>query len=376
MAAVGGVTTRTDADLDVFLAPHRAWIDGRAALETLVVEKIAHARAAFEVLVAHHPGEAALHVGLANACALQFESTRADLKPDLNALQTAARHAREAWQLGEHYAEAWATLGFVLERTGERTKALEALHRAVTLERTNWCQWLRLADGSWGGQRLSAATRALELMPDCPHAHVLAATVFIARGILIAAERELDDGIAALPPEGPAPFSAVALHWLKGLLLLARNQQDAALEAFQRELALEPHGHLYARECSANTWYAIGEVHLRRGQRDAAHAAFTEATARVPRHPMALVGLELCGDKPRNGQTGQWPQSLEDAVARAALLVARGKTADAAEMVAFKLATAPPGNAGWTIPIDPMLCVECRPEAWRGVLTKLRARAV
>ena len=68
----------TDEALEALLAPHRAWIDGRAALETLERDQIVRARAVFEDVVTHVSGQASAHVGLANACAMQFEMTRAD----------------------------------------------------------------------------------------------------------------------------------------------------------------------------------------------------------------------------------------------------------------------------------------------------------
>ena len=42
--------------------------------------------------------------------------------------------------------------------------------------------------------------------------------------------------------------------------------QTRALEEFERELMLENAGQLYARECAANTWYAIGALRLRQGR--------------------------------------------------------------------------------------------------------------
>jgi hypothetical protein len=73
-------------------------------------------------------------IGMANARAMQFEATRTDPAPDAEALRPAGRHARHACALDPHLAEAWASLGLVLERTGRREAALE---RAVTLEPDN-----------------------------------------------------------------------------------------------------------------------------------------------------------------------------------------------------------------------------------------------
>ena len=61
----------TDAGLDALLAPHRAFIEGRAALETLEAGHVAKARAVFERAVAGAPEHPSSHVGLANAAFMQ-----------------------------------------------------------------------------------------------------------------------------------------------------------------------------------------------------------------------------------------------------------------------------------------------------------------
>ena len=191
-AVTRNAARETDAALEDLLAPHRSLIEGRAALETLKLDEIARGRAVFERLAARDPDEATYHVGLANACVLQFEATRADLAPDVEALCLAETHAREACRLNSEYGEAWATLGFVLERTGHRLDSLAALHRATRLDPDNCLHHLRLAYGSWGEQRLRAARRVLALAPGFPLAHLMAATVFVARDALAEAERDLD----------------------------------------------------------------------------------------------------------------------------------------------------------------------------------------
>src|SRR5262245_62312205 len=72
----------TDDALDALLAPHRAWIEGRAALETLERDQIVRARGVFEGVLTREPDQASAHVGLANACIMQFEMTRTDREPD------------------------------------------------------------------------------------------------------------------------------------------------------------------------------------------------------------------------------------------------------------------------------------------------------
>jgi hypothetical protein len=39
------------------------------------------------------------------------------------------------------------------------------------------------------------------------------------------------------------------------------------------------------------------------------------------------------------------------------------------------LSAAPPGNAGWLIPVEPLLNVAAAPEVWNSVLARLRTRA-
>ena len=53
----------SDAGLDALLAPHRAFIEGRAALESLEVDAIARARDVFEGAVRNVPDHASAHVG-------------------------------------------------------------------------------------------------------------------------------------------------------------------------------------------------------------------------------------------------------------------------------------------------------------------------
>lgn len=201
-------------------------------------------------------------------------------------------------------------------------------------------------------------------------AHWLAATVWVARNDLDQAQRHLRTAVRALDAESTAPtrFAAVAIHYLDGLLHIARGDLSGAQTAFDAELALESRGQLYARECCANTWYAKGVVSLRSGDGDAARDAFREALARMPQHPMAHAGLAL--DTPASGAP-----SFEAVLARAALRREAGDIAGAVQLVAGALRAAPPGNTGWLIPVEPMLRVWDDRDAWSPVLALLHARA-
>jgi len=385
----GGAVARmapkeSDAGLDALLAPHRAFIEGRAALETLEGDRVARARDVFAGVLQNAPEYASAHVGLANACVMQYEMTRADAAPDLAALALATTHAREACRLEPQSGEAWATLGFVLEKSGDRVDARAASQRAVTLEPDNWRHHFRLSYVSWGEERLRAAHRTIALLPGFPLAHWLAATVHVARQVFSEAERELVAGLAG-QAEGPtgSRFNAVALHWLLGLIHLARGDEARALEDFERELSFEAAGHLYSRECAANTWYAVGAIKLRQDRPADARAAFARATDRVASHPMARVGLMAAGatgsakpfDQDRSAKALAERSPVDAAMVQAAQLVAGGAHAEAARLVDEALASTPAGNAAWLLPIEPLLNVAARPDPWARVLAHLRNRA-
>jgi DNA-binding winged helix-turn-helix (wHTH) protein len=376
----------SDAALDALLAPQRAFIDGRAALETLEGGGVAKARGVFEDALRAAPEYAPAHVGLANACIMQFEMTRTDPTPDTAALGLAALHAREGCRLDPQSGDAWATLGFVLDRTGDRRDAPAASRRAVTLEPDNWRHHFRLSYVNWGEERLRAAHKTLALLPHFQLAHWLAATVHVARSALGEADRELVAGLSpqASQPTGGSRFGAVALHWLLGLIHLARGDQTRALEEFERELLLENAGQLYARECAANTWYAIGALWLRQGRLADATAAFAHAIERVPTHPMAHVGLAAAGGVGSNvvprvddsvGPSGCGTPSVYAALVQAARLAVAGAHIEAAGTLEEALAGAAAGNAGWLLPVEPLLHVTAHPDIWARVLAHLRNRA-
>jgi len=387
---VGAVERRAarveDHVLDELVAPHRAWVEGRAALETLSADRIARARGAFERLVESTPDDPLAHIGLANACAMRYESTRADETPDRAALAHAASHAREACRLSPQSGEACATHGFVLDRMGRSEEARAALVRATTLEADNWRHHFRLALVSWGEERLREARRTLALLPGLPLAHFLAATVLVARQTLSEAERELLAGLESMPVS-PEKFPGVGLEWLLGLVQLTRGAEAEALDRFHRELAREDRHLLYTRECCAHAWYAIGAVHLRRQRYADAAGAFEQALTRLPLHAARAVLASLphhaAGTVTHRRMVAQAPRrdfergapSIDAALAQAAALVAAGEPTTAAAVVGQAFSLAPPGSQGWWLPVEPILRVSTTPELWASALAQLRSRA-
>ncbi len=346
--------------------------------------------------VERYPHKALYHVGYANACVLTYESMRARPDADIDLLVRAEASARLARDLDPTFAEAWATLGFVCDRLRDSAGAVASLLQAVELQPDNWRHWLRLTYASWGQQRIDAARETLAQVPGCPMALCLAAMVWVARGSLRNAERDVDAAIAALAGDpGIIDRSAiVAVYWLKGLLCLARGDVDEALEYFRRELALEERGHLYARECCANAWYAIAVCLMRQGDDDGARNACTEVFARVPGHPMAQVWGEMIEGRQGDEATRLWGDGLrggaaagphgdgddgrlvmERVIAMAARLAVTGDAAGAARVMALAIAAAPPRSAGWILAIEPTLGVLQSPDAWAGAPGVVRDRA-
>ena len=357
---------RDDAQLDALLDPHRAWLQGRASLETLTRDDVAAARLAFGRALATAPDYAPAHVGAANAFALQFQSTRTDVSPDVGAIAQALMHARAACRLEGDWAEAWATLAFVLHSAGHGDDALAAARRAVMIEPDNWRHLLRLALVSWGEERLRAAQRTLALLPDLALAHWLAATVHVARQSFDAAEHALAAGATAQDAQHGGRFAAVGLHWLRGMVLLRRGDVDGAQAAFARELEFERSGHVYARECCANVWYARAAIEHRCGCHDRARAALEQAIDRAPRHPLARAAAGIASEPAAD---------VDTAHAAAIGAVLANDTPSAARILEEALSVAPPGVAGWTIPVDPWLRCADDPAAWAVTLACVRNRA-
>jgi tetratricopeptide (TPR) repeat protein len=345
------------------------------------------AREAFASVLAATPDDAPAHIGLANALALGFEATRASDTPDLAGLLAAVEHAREACRLAPDSGEAWATLAFVLSRTGG-ADGVAAGRRATALEPDNWRHHLRLAYGTWGEERLRAAHRAAKLLAGLGLAHWLAATVHVARQAFDEAVQELTHGTEAQDGQHEGGrFNCVGLHLLLGLVRLAQGDADDAEDQFRRELTFEPLGHIYTGQACATAWLAIGAIRLRAARTSEAVKAFTRALECVPGQLSALAAMSVVGSAAdRAAAAARLQQRIAGLHASGAVIEAAiaGATADAleehhaaaADRVHGALqASAAPTSAGWTIPVDPLLQVQAAPEVWRAVLAALRRRA-
>jgi DNA-binding winged helix-turn-helix (wHTH) protein len=360
------------APADLPLAPYRALLKGEDDLETLDCDAVLRARRRFEDALRAEPGYPPAHVGLANAYAYAFESTRADIAPDRQALELALDHAATGCQLAPGSAEAWSTRAFVLFLNGDTDDAEAAAWKAVDLDGSNWRHAMRLSYVSWGEARLRAARRVLTLCPGLALAHYVMATVSIARQAFDAALESLEQGCAAQDAQSKnGGYPAVALHLHRGRVLAVRGQLDAAVAEVRRELDAPCRSHVYARECVANAYYTLGALHQRQGRRDAVAVAFAEALKVVPGHRLACAALGRDAAPSRD----QDPHTIDLAMAHAIGLARAGRHAEAAHACREALAQAPPGCAGWLLATEPVLDPTARPDIWGSTLALLRNRA-
>ena len=373
------------------LEAYQAFTEGRVRLESLDGAVVAGAIADFERAIVLDPRYAAAHVGLGNARFFQYEMSRARNQPDGALLARAIDHVRRAIELERDLAEAHATLAFILVSAGRSVEALAAARRAVALEPGYWGNQFRLAHAAWGDERLQAVARTMELYPDFPFAHFEGAMVHIARGTLDRAESTLREGTLVQDRQAHMKqrYPAKGLHWLLGIVRLARGDASEALLEFDREIASGA-GQLYGPEFAMNAHDGAGFAHLTSGDPGAAVERFRQALGLFPEHARSLVGLggalradgeavaadaafarassaiEALRRGGRSGEAGM-AEALQHAV--------RGRQEDAIGALHRLLDKAELSFSGWTIPVEPLLAALRQTPAFQGVLTKLAERA-
>ena len=373
------------------LEAYRAFTEGRVRLESLDASLVAGAVADFERAVAIDPRYAAAHVGLANARFWQHEMSRARNHPDAVLLARAIDHVRRAIELERDLAEAHATLAFLLVSAGRSAEALAAARRAVALEPGYWGNQFRLAHAAWGEERLQATARVIERYADFPFAHFEAAMVHIARGMLDRAESTLREGTIVQDRQANLKqrYPAKGLHWLLGMVRLARGDAAEALLEFDREIASGP-GQLYAAEFAMNAHDGAGFAHLAMDDGAQAIARFRRALELFPEHARSLIGLgaALAAEGERaaaDAALGRATAAIEAlrrggrgseaTVAEALLHGVRGASKEAIAALHRLLDKAELSFAGWTIPVEPLLEGLRGTPLFHGVLTKLAERA-
>ena len=373
------------------LEAYQAFTEGRVRLESLDSAQVPGAIADFERAMTLDPRYAAAYVGLANARFWQYEMSRARNQPDMALLARAVDHVRRAIELDREFAEAHATLAFLLVSAGRSAEALAAARRAVSIDPGYWGHQFRLAHAAWGEERLQALARAVELYPDFPFVHFEAAMVHIARGTLDRAESVLREGTIVQDRQADLKqrYPAKGLHWLLGLVRLARGDASEALLEFDREIACGP-GQLYAPEFAMNAHDGAGFSHLEVGDPADAVARFRKALELFPDHARSLVGLgaALVAD----GDAGAADAAFAKAVAAVEALRRGGRNGEAMIVEAFHHAVRGRDDAainclqtlldraemsftGWTIPVEPLFHELRKRPAFQPIQSRLAERA-
>jgi len=373
------------------LEAYQAFTEGRVRLESLDASLVPTAIADFERAIRADPRYAIAHVGLGNARFWQYEMSRARNQPDAALLARAIDHVRRAIELERNLAEAHATLSFLLMSAGRASDALTEARRAVALEPGYWGNQFRLAHAAWGEERLHALAHAVELYPEFPFIHFEAAMVHIARGNLDRAESVLREGTIVQDRQADLRqrYPAKGLHWLLGLVRLARADADEAQQEFTREIA-SGSSQLYAAEFAMNAHDGTGFAHLQKGDAAAAAVQFRCALELFPAHARSLIGLgaALAADGDDGGAAAAFGRAEEaiDALRRGgrtseasmALALhhaARGQVDDAIDCLHALLERADLPFSGWTMPIEPLFARMRETPDFERVMARLAERA-
>ena len=385
-AAAVRIGARETSSLDAYRAATEGWL----RIESLEVGELQHAVDDFRRAVSLDHRYALAYTGLANAEFALYEATRSDNEPAQERLEQAVDHARHGIVLDDGLAEAHATLALLLVSAWRTEEAVSEARRAVAIEPANWRHHFRLGHASWGDARLKAGEVTLAQYPTFAFAHFQMAMVHVARGRLQEAEAILRRGAAVQERqrEHRERFPALGLYWLFGLVSVARHDTAGALAAFDRELRLADPERLYGREYAMSAHYGRGLTLLLDARADEAVAEFQRAIELYPDYPQAHLALAAAYRRLGAADGERTATARADA---ALVVIARTKPIEAAIVGAMRRATdepdqaiallermledAPPGFAGWAIPIEPLLGELQKREAFKAVLKRLADRA-
>jgi DNA-binding winged helix-turn-helix (wHTH) protein/tetratricopeptide (TPR) repeat protein len=372
------------------LEAYRALTEGRLKLEALDPALVPGAILDFERARDLDPSYALAFVGLAHAVFWRFQASRAMNAPDRTSLAQAIAHARHAVDLDPDLAEGHAALAFFLASADRPREAVAAGRVATALEPANWRHQFRLGVAAWGDERVACFEAVTRVYPQMAYAHFGQAMVEVARGHLDRARRTLESGTALdTLRAADARFPSAGLHWLLGLIHLSSGAVTEAEAAFDREIARTGRD-LFAAEFAMDAWNGRGFARLAADDDAGAIAMFERALEHVPGHARSLLGL--ADAHRRQGHRAAADEVMarareaiealrsherhtEAAMATACGHALSGRSAEATLALEELLAQAPPGQAGWTIPVEPFTRVLRGAPGLQTVLDALAARA-
>lgn len=369
----------------------KAVTDGRLQLEALDASQVEAAIQNFKQAIALDPTFAAGYLGLANAHFWQYEGSRFSFRPDAALLAVAISEARQGLALAPDYAEAHATLAYLLAGSERPAEACAAARQAIALQPDYWGHHFRLGHAAWGQERLDALTRCLQLYPPFPFAYFEMAMVHVARQALDKARRALEEGIALQQRLGAARsrFPANGLHWMLGSVMLARGDAAGALAEFARE-GKDDCRALYAREYAVAALNTQGWARLAASEVAQAETAFRTSLQLHAEQVRPHLGLALVARRRRQAraaddalgaarqsieQLRQGGRGVEASLMAAAENMVEDRREHALDALESLLLQTEYGPAGWIMPIEPVFRPLAESQRFRDVLHRLAERA-
>ena len=159
--------SRETSNLDAL----RAVTEGRLQLEALDHSAVDSAIENFDRAITLDPGFAAATWAGPTLASGSTNEVRFGYRPDAALLASAIGDARRGITLAPEFAEAHATLAYLLTAS---TRTDEARGGGATCDRVepkHWSHHFRLGNAEWGTKRLDALGQCLELYPAFPFAH-------------------------------------------------------------------------------------------------------------------------------------------------------------------------------------------------------------
>ncbi len=132
--------------------------------------------------------------------------------------------------------------------------------------------------------------------------------MFVAHQAFETALEMLEEGCAAQDAQATSTsgYPGVGLHLHRARVLAVMGDTEHAIDELTRELDAPHNGHVYTRDCNANTWYALGALRHRQGRRSDATAAFNQALMVLPGHWSTTAAL---GGDPSSARRRQDPHT-------------------------------------------------------------------